>query len=81
MVFRTEERIPILGRRPHLAAHVVIEDGLVYIPAIDAPSVWADWHNGGRVKFINSFFTVLGIIPDDTYDAKRSSPISDRFPT
>ncbi|MET1028024.1 MAG: PQQ-dependent dehydrogenase, methanol/ethanol family [Dongiaceae bacterium] len=45
--------------------------GLVYIPAIDAPSVWADLvRNGGKVKFINSFFTVLGIIPDDTYDAK-----------
>ena len=49
--------------------------GLVYIPAIDAPSVWADLlHNGGRVKFINSFFTVLGIIPDDTYDAKALKP-------
>ena len=43
---------------------------LVYIPAIDAPSVWADLvHNGGKVKFINSFFTALGLIPDDTYDA------------
>ena len=31
-------------------------------------------HNGGRVKFINSFFTVLGIIPDDTYDAKALKP-------
>ena len=44
--------------------------GLVYIPAIDAPSVWADLvHNGGKVKFVNSFFTALGIIPDASYDA------------
>jgi quinohemoprotein ethanol dehydrogenase len=44
--------------------------GLVYIPAIDAPSVWADLvHNGGRVKFFNSFFTALSIIPDDSYGA------------
>ncbi len=49
--------------------------GLVYIPAIDAPAVWIDLaHNGGAVKFINSFFTANGIIPDDTYDAKALEP-------
>ena len=46
------------------------ETGLVYIPAIDAPSVWVDLlHNGGRIKFINSFFTAIGLFPDETYDA------------
>jgi quinohemoprotein ethanol dehydrogenase len=38
--------------------------------AIDAPSVWVDLpHNGGRIKFINSFFTAIGVFPDKTYDA------------
>lgn len=44
--------------------------GLVYIPAIDAPSVWVDLpHNGGRIKFINSFCTAIGVFPDKIYDA------------
>jgi quinohemoprotein ethanol dehydrogenase len=44
--------------------------GLVYIPAIDAPSVWVDLrHNGGQIRFFNSFFTAIGIFPDKTYDA------------
>jgi quinohemoprotein ethanol dehydrogenase len=43
---------------------------LVYIPVLDVPSVWVDMlHNGGQVKFIDGFFTVNGIFPDDTYDA------------
>ncbi len=43
---------------------------LVYIPVIDVPSVWVDLlHNGGTVKYIDGFFTVNGVIPDDTYDA------------
>ena len=43
---------------------------LVYIPVIDQPAVWVDLqHNGGRVKYIEGFFTVNGIYPDDTYDA------------
>ena len=47
-----------------------LETHLVYIPVIDAPSVWVDLrHNGGAVKFIDGFFTVNGIIADDTYDA------------
>ena len=49
---------------------------LVYIPVIDVPSVWVDMaHNGGAVKFLDGFFTVNGIFPDDSYDAadlKRS---------
>ncbi len=46
------------------------DTGLVYIPVIDAPAVWIDLlHNGGSVKFLDGFFTVQGIIPDDTYDA------------
>jgi hypothetical protein len=26
-------------------------------------------HNGGRLKYLEGFFTVQGIFPDDTYDA------------
>jgi len=44
--------------------------GLVYIPVVDTPAVWVDLlHNGGRVQYINGFFTTNGIFPDDTYDA------------
>jgi quinohemoprotein ethanol dehydrogenase len=43
---------------------------LVYIPVIDQPAVWIDMtHNGGRMKFLDGFFTVQGLYPDDTYDA------------
>jgi len=43
---------------------------LVYIPVIDVPSVFVDMlHNGGQVKFLDGFFTVNGIFPDETYDA------------
>lgn len=44
---------------------------LVYIPVLDVPSVWVDLlHNGGSVKYIDGFFTVNGIIADDTYDSE-----------
>jgi quinohemoprotein ethanol dehydrogenase len=43
---------------------------LVYIPVIDVPAVWVDMlHNGGTVKYLDGFFTVNGIVADDTYDA------------
>lgn len=43
---------------------------LVYIPALDVSSVWIDMlHNGGSMKYLDGFFTVNGVIPDDTYDA------------
>jgi quinohemoprotein ethanol dehydrogenase len=43
---------------------------LVYIPVIDMSAVWIDMlHNGGRMKFLDGFFTVQGLYPDDTYDA------------
>ena len=43
---------------------------LVYIPVIDQPAVWVDMaHNGGRMSYLDGFFTVQGIYPDDTYDA------------
>jgi quinohemoprotein ethanol dehydrogenase len=43
---------------------------LVYIPVLDVPSVWVDLlHNGGTVQYIDGFFTVNGIIADDTYDS------------
>jgi quinohemoprotein ethanol dehydrogenase len=59
------------------------ETGLVYIPAIDAPSVWIDLlHNGGRIKFVNSFFTSLGLFPNETYNAaaltRYYGPLPDR---
>jgi len=46
------------------------QTNLVYIPVIDQSAVWVDLrHNGGTVKYIDGFFTVNGIFPDDTYDA------------
>jgi quinohemoprotein ethanol dehydrogenase len=49
---------------------------LVYIPVIDVPTIWIDLlHNGSRVKYIEGFFTVQGIIPDDTYDSKDATRI------
>ncbi|MGO9934557.1 MAG: PQQ-binding-like beta-propeller repeat protein, partial [Steroidobacteraceae bacterium] len=56
---------------------------LVYIPVIDVPTIWVDLlHNGSKVKYIEGFFTVQGIIPDDTYDpgdAKRLfGPVPER---
>jgi quinohemoprotein ethanol dehydrogenase len=43
---------------------------LVYIPVLDVPSVWVDLlHNDAAVKFLDGFFTVNGIVPDDAYDA------------
>jgi quinohemoprotein ethanol dehydrogenase len=55
---------------------------LVYIPVIDAPAVWVDMvHNGGKVKYIDGFFTANGILADDTYDAndlqKLYGPVPD----
>jgi quinohemoprotein ethanol dehydrogenase len=56
---------------------------LVYIPVIDQSAVWVDLrHNGGTVKFIDGFFTVNGIYPDDTYSAadvkELYGPLPDR---
>ena len=56
---------------------------LVYIPVIDLSAVWVDMlHNGGRVKFLDGFFTVQGIYPDPiTYGAaalkKSAGPVPD----
>ncbi|MBS0373926.1 MAG: PQQ-dependent dehydrogenase, methanol/ethanol family [Proteobacteria bacterium] len=48
---------------------------LTYIPVIDVPNIWVDMAaNGGTVKFLDGFFTVNGIMPDETYnpeDLKR----------
>jgi len=42
---------------------------LVYIPVIDMSAVWIDMlHNGGSLKYLEGFFTVQGIFPDDTYN-------------
>jgi len=47
---------------------------LAYIPVIDVPTIWVDLlHNGSRVKYVEGFFTVQGIIPDDTYDSKDAA--------
>jgi quinohemoprotein ethanol dehydrogenase len=49
---------------------------LVYIPVVDVPAVWVDLlHNGGRVKYIDGFFTVNGVIVDDTYSADDLKPL------
>jgi quinohemoprotein ethanol dehydrogenase len=55
---------------------------LVYIPVIDVSAVWIDMlHNGGTMKYLDGFFTVQGIFPDDTYDAaalkKLYGPVPD----
>ncbi|MDP9082749.1 MAG: PQQ-dependent dehydrogenase, methanol/ethanol family [Pseudomonadota bacterium] len=43
---------------------------LVYIPVIDLSAVWVDMLNsGGRMKYLDGFFTVQGLFPDETYDA------------
>src|SRR5579883_3331696 len=55
--------------------------GYVYIPAIDASNVWVDLErNGGSVRFLDGFFTVNGIMPDDTYDAKSLAPLFGPLP-
>jgi quinohemoprotein ethanol dehydrogenase len=44
---------------------------LVYIPVIDLSAIWVDMlSSGGRMKYLDGFFTVQGIYPDDTYDAE-----------
>ncbi len=49
---------------------------LVYIPVIDAPSVWVDLqHNHAAVKYLDGFFTTNGIITDDSYDAASLKPL------
>ena len=58
------------------------DTGLVYIPVIDVSAVWIDMlHNGGTMKYLDGFFTVQGIFPDDTYDAaalkKLYGPVPD----
>jgi quinohemoprotein ethanol dehydrogenase len=41
---------------------------LMYIPVLDVPNIWVDMAaNGGSVKYIDGFFTVNGIMPDDSY--------------
>ncbi len=43
---------------------------LVYIPVIDLSAIWVDMlSNGGSMRYLDGFFTVQGIYPDDTYDA------------
>jgi quinohemoprotein ethanol dehydrogenase len=55
--------------------------GLVYIPVIDAPSIWIDLqHNGGRIHFVNSFLSALGIFPDNSYDAAALKPLYGPLP-
>jgi quinohemoprotein ethanol dehydrogenase len=49
---------------------------LVYIPVIDTPTIWINLlQNGSKVKYVEGFFTVQGLIPDDTYDAKDATRV------
>lgn len=58
-----------------------LKTGLVYIPVIDVPAVWVDLaHNGGRLKFLNGYFTVNGIFPDDSYDASALKSLNGPLP-
>lgn len=53
----------------------------VYIPALDVPNVWVDLvSNGGRVRYLDGFFTVNGIMPDETYDPKSLASLFGRLP-
>jgi quinohemoprotein ethanol dehydrogenase len=55
--------------------------GLIYIPVIDASSVWIDLQqSGGRIRFVNSFLSALGIFPDDSYDAAALKPLFGPLP-
>ncbi len=55
--------------------------GLVYIPVIDAPSVWVDLqHNHAAVKYLDGFFTDNGVIADDSYDAAAMKPLFGPMP-
>jgi quinohemoprotein ethanol dehydrogenase len=55
---------------------------LVYIPVIDMSAVWIDMlHNGGSLKYLDGFFTVQGVFPDDTYDAAALKKLYGRVPT
>ena len=55
--------------------------GLVYIPVIDAPSLWIDLqHNHAAVKYLDGFFTDNGIITDDNFDAASLTPLFGPMP-
>nr|WP_281358716.1 PQQ-dependent dehydrogenase, methanol/ethanol family [Aromatoleum evansii] len=54
---------------------------LVYIPVIDIPNFWVDMPNsGGKLKFVNGFFTTAGITPDGAFDAKTLKPLFGTLP-
>ncbi|HLW25695.1 MAG TPA: PQQ-dependent dehydrogenase, methanol/ethanol family [Steroidobacteraceae bacterium] len=55
---------------------------LVYIPVVDTPAVTVDMaHNGGEVKFLDGFYTMNGIFPDETYDADALKPYYGPLPS
>jgi quinohemoprotein ethanol dehydrogenase len=54
---------------------------LVYIPVIDAPSVWVDLlHNDAAVTYLDGFFTTNGVIADDSYDSAAMKPLYGDMP-
>ena len=54
---------------------------LVYIPMIDAPSVWVDLqHNHAAVTYLNGFFTTNSVIADDSYDAAGMEGLFGKMP-
>jgi quinohemoprotein ethanol dehydrogenase len=54
---------------------------LVYIPVIDAPSVWVDLqHNHAAVTYLNGFFTTNSVIADDSYDAAGMEGLFGKMP-
>lgn len=55
---------------------------LVYIPVLDVSNVWVDMrHNGGEVTFVDGFFTVNAIMPDDTYNPSDLRRLYGPMPT
>ncbi|HLY54988.1 MAG TPA: PQQ-dependent dehydrogenase, methanol/ethanol family [Stellaceae bacterium] len=54
---------------------------LVYIPVIDVPNIWVDMEtNGGRMKYLNGFFTIQAFFPDDNYDPASLKSLYGKLP-
>jgi quinohemoprotein ethanol dehydrogenase len=55
--------------------------GLVYIPVNEAPNIFVDLvKNAGSVRFLDGFFTVNGIVPDQAYDGASLESVFGKLP-
>jgi len=65
---RSRAHLSVLGRRTYLESDVLrLMTHLVYIPVLDVPTSGGHGGQRGSVKYIDGFFTVNGIMPDDSY--------------